>query len=87
MIYFSRILYFLDVIFLYKEIQIKYLFSNNQCNQFELTPALSSKTNFTVNHIKSHYLRKSRIARHSSKNRIFFYFAKTSLLVTLFKEK
>ena len=36
---------------------------------------------------KSHYLRKSRIARHSSKNRIFFYFAKTSLLVTLFKEK
>ena len=32
--------------------------------------------------LKSHYLRKSRIARHSSKNRIFFYFAKTSLLVT-----
>ena len=32
--------------------------------------------------IKSHYLRKSKIARHSSKIRIFFYFAKTSLLVT-----
>ena len=32
--------------------------------------------------IKSHFLRKSRIARHSSKNRIFYYFAKTSLLVT-----
>ena len=32
--------------------------------------------------VESHFLRKSRIARHSSKNRIFFYFAKTSLLVT-----
>ena len=31
---------------------------------------------------KTHFLRKSRIARHSSKNRIFYYFAKTSLLVT-----
>ena len=41
----------------------------------------------TYRPLKSHYLRKSRITRHSSKNRIFFYFAKTSLLVTLFKEK
>ena len=32
--------------------------------------------------IKSHFVRKSSIARHSSKNRIFYYFAKTSLLVT-----
>ena len=40
-----------------------------------------------IREFKSHYLRKSRIARHSSKTRIFFYFAKTSLLVTLFKEK
>ena len=32
--------------------------------------------------IKSRFLRKSRITRHSSKNRIFYYFAKTSLLVT-----
>ena len=31
---------------------------------------------------KSHFLRKSRIARHSSKNRIFYSLAKTSLLVT-----
>ena len=44
------ILYFLDVIFSYKEIQIKYLFSIT-INQFELTPALSSKINVTVNHI------------------------------------
>ena len=50
MIYFSMILYFLDVIFSYKEIQIKYLFSIT-INQFELTPALSSKINVTVNHI------------------------------------
>ena len=31
---------------------------------------------------KSHFLRKSRIARHSSKNRIFYSLEKTSLLVT-----
>ena len=31
---------------------------------------------------KSHFLRKSRITRHSSQNRIFYYFAKTSLLLT-----
>ena len=30
LIYFSMILYFLDVIFSYKEIQMKYLFNNNQ---------------------------------------------------------
>ena len=49
--------------------------------------ALWSSENNVLILLKSHYLRKSRIARHSSKNRIFFYFAKTSLLVTLFKEK
>ena len=35
-----------------------------------------------LKYLKSHFLRKSRIARHSSKNRSFYYFAKTSLLVT-----
>ena len=47
----------------------------------------SSKNNGPILLFKSHHLRKSRIARHSSKNRIFFCSAKTSLLVTLFKEK
>ena len=36
---------------------------------------------------KSHFLRKSRIARPSSKIEFFNYFAKTSHLGTLFKEK
>ena len=31
---------------------------------------------------KNHFLRKSRITRHSSQNRFFNYFAKTSLLLT-----
>ena len=35
-----------------------------------------------LKYLKSHFLRKSRIARHSSKNRSFYHFAKTSLLVT-----
>ena len=42
----------------------------------------SSRAKALIKDFKSHFLRKSRIARHSSKNRIFYYFAKTSLLVT-----
>ena len=49
------------------------------------------KTNLTSemfkSSVKSDFLRKSRIGRHSQKNRFFFYFAKTYLLVNLFKEK
>ena len=36
----------------------------------------------TIEAVKSHFLRISRIERHSQKNRIFFYFAKTSLWVS-----
>ena len=64
-------------------------------SELEVTESCSSVQSSTapgydsvsMNFLKSHFLRKSRIARHSSKNRIFFYFAKTSLLVTQFKEK
>ena len=62
--------------------QGKFLCSISKMHQLKLSGShLSGKTNKQTKY-KSHFLRKSRIARHLSKNRIFYSFAKTSRLVT-----
>ena len=49
-----------------------------------LLPISSAKRGKCFEKFKSHFLRKSRIARHSSKNRIFYSLAKTTRLVVSF---
>ena len=70
-----------------REFKNEYLFirgTNKTCERFIKILDLDAKifNSPQAYQLKSHFLRKSRIARHSSKYRIFYYFAKTSLLVT-----
>ena len=51
-------------------------------DNYDLYVVAKKECKFHGNPFISHFIRKSRIVRRSAKNRIFYHFVKTSLLVT-----